>query len=116
MFGCNNSGTPLPPAVCDDYATELVKYAQDFVAPEDVEMTIREMQLDRVIEQLEKHEEHSFNVGVMDPVKGYTYKRLQYIYYDRPNKMILLTRTDITDVYEGEKNSKRPNAKPKPIH
>lgn len=107
MFGGSNSGTPLPPVVCEDYATEVVKYAQDFVAPEDVEMTIREMQLDRVIEQLEKHGEHSFNVGIMDPVKGYTYKRLQYIYYDRLNKMILLTRTDITDVYEEEKKLKK---------
>ena len=107
MFGSNDSGTPLPPVVCDDYATELVKYARAFVAPEDVEMTIREMQVDRVLEQLELHGEHAFNVGIMDPVRGYTRKRLQYIYYDRPNRMILLTRTDITRVYEEEKELKR---------
>ena len=71
MFGSNDSGTPLPPVVCDDYATELVKYARAFVAPEDVEMTIREMQVDRVLEQLELHGEHAFNVGFMEPVRGY---------------------------------------------
>lgn len=103
MFGCSGSGTPLPPTVCNDYAAELVKYAHAFVVPEDVEMTIREMQIGRVLKQLEKNEEHSFNVGIMDPVRGYTRKRLQYIYYDKPNRMILLTRTDITDIYKEEK-------------
>ena len=107
MFGSGDSGTPLPPVVCDDYATELVKYAHAFVAPEDVEMTIREMRLDHVLDQLEQHGEHAFNVGIMDPVRGYTRKRLQYIYYDRPNRMLLLTRTDITNIYEEEKALKR---------
>ncbi len=103
MFSGSDCGTPLPPTVCDDYATELVRYARKFVVPEDVEMTIREMQLSRVVEQLEKYGEHAFSVGIMDPVRGYTRKRLQYIYYDRSHRMILLTRTDITAIYEEQK-------------
>lgn len=103
MFSGSDDGTPLPPVVTKDYSDELVKYAHAFVAPEDVEMVIREMQISRVLEQLDKYGEHSFSTGILDPVRGYTRKRLQYIYYDKLTKMILLTRTDITKIYEEEK-------------
>lgn len=69
--------TPLPSAHCDDYQAEIVKYARDFVAPEDQEMVIRETSLPRVIEQLEKHGVHSFTLGLIEPDRGYTRKRLE---------------------------------------
>lgn len=43
MFSHSTSGTPLPPSHCEDYSSELVKYARDFVVPEDQEMVIKEM-------------------------------------------------------------------------
>lgn len=35
----------------------------------------------------------------MEEGRGYTRKRLEYRYYDRDAQMILLVRTDVTDVY-----------------
>lgn len=99
MFSGSQSGTPLPPSECLDYESELVKYARSFVVPEDQEKVIREMGLKRVIEQLEKNGLHTIYCGVEDPVRGYTRKRLEYRYYDRNKQMILLSRTDLTDVY-----------------
>lgn len=99
--------TPLPSAHCDDYQAEIVKYARDFVAPEDQEMVIRETSLPRVIEQLETHGVHSFTLGLIEPDRGYTRKRLDYHYYDRENQMILLSRTDITDIYLEEENKRK---------
>lgn len=98
MFSGNQNGTPLPPAVCSDYSAELVKYADAYVALEDRDMVIQEMQLDRVISVLEGHTVHTFTCGVIENER-YTRKRLEYRYYDREKQMILLTRTDITDVY-----------------
>ena len=98
-FSRRDDGTPLPPAICEDYATELVRYAQDYVVPEDREKVIFEMGLERVLERLELRPKHSFTCGILDPVRGYTRKRLTYQYYDRETQMILLSRTDITDVY-----------------
>lgn len=107
MFSGSTDGTPLPPAICQDYATELVKYARDYVVPEDQEKVIYEMGIDRVLEQLEKKKVHSFSCGIEDPVRGYTRKRLKYQYYDKKNQMILLSRTDITDAYfEGKEKQK----------
>ena len=100
MSSGSKSGTPLPPAVCLDYSSEIVKYADDFVVPEDRDMVIREMSLDRVMEVLEEQEVHAFTCGVWQADVGYTRKRLEYRYYNRKQKMILLSRSDITEIYE----------------
>lgn len=99
MFSGTSSGTPLPPAICNDYSLELIKYADDFVVPEDREKVKFEMSIERVLEKLEQANTHSFTCGIIDPVHGYTRKRLEYRYYDRSTQMILLSRTDITDIY-----------------
>ena len=106
MFS-GKAGTPLPPEICTDYETELVKYARAFVAKEDQEMVIREMHLERVLEQLDKHEIHSFTCGVLEASRGYARKRLDYRYHDRDNQMILLSRTDITDIYLEEEAKRK---------
>lgn len=107
MFSGSDSGTPLPPMQCADYSSELVAYARDFVVPEDQEMVIREMQLSRVIDVLSRRKVHSFSCGVVDPVLGYTRKRLEYRYHDRERQMILLSRTDITSIYLEEQEHQK---------
>ena len=112
MFSHSDSGTPLPPTICDSYSTELVKYANDFVVPEDRDYTIQQMDLKQVVQQLNAHGEHVFYVGINDPVRGYTRKCLKYVYYDKENQMVLLIRTDVTDIYlrEQEKQTDLSNA------
>ena len=106
MFS-GQSGTPLPPEICMDYEKALVDYARAFVVKEDQEMVIREMHLPRVLEQLDKNGIHSFTCGVNEAVRGYTRKRLDYRYHDRENQMILLSRTDITDIYLEEEEKRK---------
>ena len=62
-------------------------------------MVIREMRIERVLEQLGAHGMHAFYCGILDPVRGYTRKRLEYRYYDQPSGMILLSRSDVTAIY-----------------
>ncbi|MDD3797512.1 MAG: ATP-binding protein [Lachnospiraceae bacterium] len=108
MFSHSDSGTPLPPVICDSYSTEIVAYANDFVVPEDRDYTVYQMSLEQVSAQLNAHGEHVFYVGVSDPVRGYTRKCLKYVYYDKENQMVLLIRTDVTDLYlEERKKQKR---------
>lgn len=102
MFSGSDNGTPLPPQICNDYDTEIVKYADLYVAPEDRDMVIFEMKLGRVVEMLERNGSHSFYTGVIDPVRGYTRKKLEYQYYNRERKKILLWRTDISQLYHDE--------------
>lgn len=103
MFSGSSSGTPLPPAVCEDYETAIVDYARAFVVPEDQEMTIEKMHLANVRRQLADKEVYTFTAGVEDPQRGYTRKLLTYRYYDRKAQMVLLSRTDVTEVYLEER-------------
>lgn len=107
MFSHSDSGTPLPPVICNSYSTEIVTYADDFVVPEDRDYTIYQMSLEQVTAQLNDHGEHVFYVGVNDPVRGYTRKCLKYVYYDKENQMVLLIRTDVTDLYLKEQEKQK---------
>lgn len=101
MFGGSDNKT-LPPVICDDYESAIVSYAETFVPPEDREMVIREMHLDRVCEMLELHGIHTLYTGVIDPERGYRRKKLEYRYYNKESKKVLLWRTDITDIWWAE--------------
>ncbi|MDD3339314.1 MAG: ATP-binding protein [Lachnospiraceae bacterium] len=107
MFSHSDSGTPLPPVICDSYSTEIVKYADEFVVPEDRDYTIQQMGLEQVVQQLDAHGEHLFYVGIDDPIRGYTRKCLKYVYYDKENQMVLLIRTDVTDIYLKEQEKQK---------
>lgn len=106
MFN-SRAGTPLPPVMCNDYEGSKIEYVRKYVEEEDQEMVIREMRISRILEVLEHDEVHSFTCGIMEP-DGYTRKRLDYRYYDKECQMILLSRTDVTNVYlEEQKKSQR---------
>ena len=89
--------------VCQDYEAACVQYALDYVVPEDREMVIQQMRLENVRRQLEEQEVYSFTVGVTDPIRGYTRKQVSYRYYDRRAQTVLLSRTDVTQVYLEER-------------
>lgn len=108
MFSASSNGTPLPTRICDDYEREVVLYADMYVVPEDKEMVIAEMGLKHVVEMLDRNGVHSLYVGVVDPLRGYTRKKIEFQYYNRELGKILLWRTDISRLYneEMERNAK----------
>ena len=99
MFSGRSSGTPLPPERGDDFDAAVVDYARSYVPPEDQEMCIEKMKLSHVRRMLEKKDTFSFTVGVMDTQRGYTRKRVTFRYYDRQAQKVLLSRTDVTEIY-----------------
>ena len=66
----------------------------------DREMVAREMEIKHVLSVLDKEGEHVLTYGVKDPEKGYLRKRFQYVYYDRPGRIVFLLRNDITEEYQ----------------
>ena len=103
MFSGKRTGSPLPPAACKDYHAAIEDYAKAFVVPDDREKVLRKMQLNHVKEQLEHGKVYSFTMGVQDPAQGYARKQLSYRYYDRRAQQILLSCTDVTEVYLEER-------------
>lgn len=99
--------TILLPEISTDYEQEMADYANTFVEEDDRERVLREIRLDRVVEQIEKQGIHSFDYGILDSKHGYTRKRLDYRYHDRQNGIILMSRTDITDRYYEEEKKRQ---------
>lgn len=105
MFS-GNPNTPLPPVITADYDTEVVKYAEAFVVPEERDFVIEQMKLENVLKILDERGVHSFTTGVTEHGR-YTRKKVEYRYFNKADKMILLYRTDITDIYfENQRQTK----------
>lgn len=108
MFSGTKSGVPLPPEHDDDYAARVREYNLRYVVPEEREWTTANMQIPHIIEMLEKEAQYSFSSTCISEDGDYRRTRVQFMYYDKPAGLILLTRTDITQIFleEQEKNQR----------
>ena len=100
----HSSENLLPPEVGDNYENELMEYNRAYLPVDEWEETTRLMSLDNVIKELEQNKEYilysrTIQNGILRD------KKLRYSYYNRQRKLILLTRSDITEIRE-EKRQK----------
>ena len=100
----HSSENLLPPEVGDNYEKELMEYNRAYLPEDEWEETTRLMSLDNVLKELEQNKEYilysrTIQNGILRD------KKLRYSYYDRQRKIILLTRSDITEIRE-EKRQK----------
>lgn len=102
-----NPTTDRPPKQGDNYSIDIIHYAKSYVVPEDRMRFIHEMGLKTILERLREKELHSFSYGIKDQVRGYRRKLMEYQYYDEASHMILLSRTDITDMYMKEQEKQQ---------
>ncbi|MEG0321766.1 MAG: histidine kinase dimerization/phospho-acceptor domain-containing protein, partial [Oscillospiraceae bacterium] len=63
---------------------------------------IWEMSYENVLEQLEHQEVYTTYTRVREPDGSVSRKKLQFSYLDKPNQRIILTRSDVTDIYNEE--------------
>lgn len=94
------SGTPLPPPIGNDYNGEIALYAKNFVVEEEISSVILMTGSDFVIGQLESAETFEFTTHIKELSGEVRLKKLKYSYVDRENKVLRLSRIDITDIYE----------------
>ena len=88
-----------PPLQSDDYINDFCAYIDTYVVPEDRKRLEEEIKPEYILTALEGSQEHTSLYGFNDPKRGYTHKRLQYLYYDKRAQIVLLTRTDVTELY-----------------
>lgn len=98
-FGGMADGEAVPVGKYENYSTEVMKYVKKHVIPEERVKVIHQMSLSCIQQELEHKDAHIFTFGIMDPVRGYVRKQLEYRYYDKTTEMILLSRSDITNSY-----------------
>ncbi|MEG0661797.1 MAG: HAMP domain-containing sensor histidine kinase, partial [Anaerovoracaceae bacterium] len=93
---CADILVPLP------YDERIVQYARKFLPPEEVEANIRQMSIENLKAQLETAPSYSFFCKVVGRDGKVRRKKMQASYLNRASEQILMTRMDITDLYERE--------------
>lgn len=108
MFSGDKNGIPLPPMSSDDYTTEVARYNAKYVPKEDYARVTANMQIPHVLEMLEHEPSYSFTSGGFATDGTLRRSRVQYQYYDKAAGLILLTRTNTTEIFkeEQEKNKR----------
>lgn len=105
MYSSNsNTGTPVPPVYCHDYDGEVVRYNKEFCEDSEWERISQLMQRNYVLQQMETMGEHIIYCKAKDNGEIRD-KKLRFSYYDKDRKILLLTRTDITEIRQ-EKRQK----------
>lgn len=101
-FSGKKGATALPPTPCNDYTADLIHYNKLYVPAEDYDRTTANMQIPYVLKMLEKKEKYAFQSGVLTTTGEYRRSQVQFQYYDKAAKLILLTRMDITQAFSDE--------------
>lgn len=99
MFSGDKQGVPLPPASGDDYTAEVARFNAHYLVPEEYEQITANMQIPHVLEMLEKERCYSFFCNGTTEEGVLRRTRVQFRYYDKAAGLILLTRTDITEMF-----------------
>lgn len=98
----DESGTPIPPVASNDYEGEVAEFHRLYVPEEEQARLTDKLRIPSVMAALENKPEYILFCKVME--NGvYRDKKLRFNYFDRKKKIILLTRTDIMEVREEER-------------
>ncbi|MEG1547614.1 MAG: response regulator [Clostridia bacterium] len=102
IYAKTDGKTPLPSFGASNYEKEVAQFAHEYLLDEDIEQNIHDMSYKNILEQLEKQDVYTSYCRVKAKNGTIARKKLQFSYLDKPRKKIILTRTDITDIYNGE--------------
>ncbi|MEG2003342.1 MAG: histidine kinase dimerization/phospho-acceptor domain-containing protein, partial [Clostridia bacterium] len=102
IFAKTTGATPLPPFHASNYKDEVAQYAHAFLVDEDIEQNIHDMSYENLFVQLENQSVFTSYCRVKEHDGTISRKKLQFSYLDKIQKKIIITRTDITKIYNEE--------------
>lgn len=106
MFRRNEGASMVPAETTGSYSRMVKECIEQYVVSEDRERVAAEVETGRVLSVLDSEGEHIVTYGIMDPDRGYLRKRFQFVYYDKPDRIVLLLRCDITGEYREQLKQK----------
>ncbi|MEG1559935.1 MAG: response regulator [Clostridia bacterium] len=112
VFGLSDKKNSVLPLVVNDYENGVEDYARKHLVEEDIERNIYDMSYANLLEKLEERATFTTYCRVKDQDGKVFQKKLQFFYLDKTRQQILVTRSDITDIYNEEqrKNETLKNA------
>ncbi|MDD3403688.1 MAG: response regulator [Hespellia sp.] len=103
MYIGKKENGPMPPEYSDDYVDSLIRVNREIVVPEDVERVINDMMPETIKNNLKDKEVYSIVCGIKHTDGSIRQKRVQYAYLDKPSEQIVVTRSDVTDLFHQQK-------------
>lgn len=103
----NIQKTPLPSFHSSDYDHEVIEYAKEYVIEAEIEQNIHEMSIENIQKQLDNKTSYITYVSVKENNGKHSRKKLQFSYLDSNKEKVLITRVDVTDIYEREQKQLR---------
>lgn len=94
-FFNTENGEPLPPVVSFDFDSAMSAYNEKYVADYDRDKAETNFSRDNILRELRTRETYSFFVDIIEDGERHT-KIINAHFYDRNNKIVILTRSDIT--------------------
>ncbi|MEG1822065.1 MAG: response regulator [Clostridiales bacterium] len=103
LFSKTQGKTALPPFNTSNYKDEVAQYNHEFLIEEDIQRNMEEMTYENLFAQLEKQDVYTIYCGIKEKDGTISRKKMQFTYIDELREKIILARSDITDIYNQEK-------------
>lgn len=96
----------------DDFNERVKRIAQQSAHPEDYQLVMKNLIVERMMVNLEKRDRHQITWRQVQPDKSIRFKRSTQFYLDKEREIIVVTREDITELMmiENEKQEILENA------
>ncbi|MEG1593497.1 MAG: response regulator, partial [Oscillibacter sp.] len=107
IFARTDAGTPLPTQYAESYQKEIERYAKAYLVEEDVAQNIQELSYENVCAQLENRRVYTVYCRLRELDGSIARKKIQFSYLNRAQKKIVVSRSDVTDLYLEEERQKR---------
>ncbi|MEG1774203.1 MAG: hypothetical protein RR320_05055, partial [Oscillospiraceae bacterium] len=102
IFSKTTGKTSLPPFHTSSYTEEVAQYNREFLVAEDIEKNTHDMSYENLFEQLEKQDIFTTYCRLKESDGSISRKKLQFSYLDKLRKRMIVTRTDVTALYNEE--------------
>lgn len=103
LYGqANESVSPIPPLSGNDYEESYREYAESYLSEDCIQANIVDMSITNVKKQLEKQDIFCCYADVVGNKGEMRRKKLQFSYVDRMSEKVLITRSDITEIFAKE--------------
>lgn len=104
LYPSKNTTAIVPTADSDDYRKAFHEFNRAYVIPEEEAVLTQKMEIPYVVNELRDKDEFILFATIQENGKLF-YKKLRFCYLDDTKKTILLSRTDISDIVEGQRAS-----------
>lgn len=100
MYASNSANdTPVPPVASSNYEQEVAEFHRKYVPENERESLTQKLSIANVLSILQQKREYSLYCKVIENGIDRD-KRLRFSYFDKKKNILLLTRTDITEIKE----------------